>query len=146
MLQAWHTCFETVCPNLLCTTSQAPTVWMGSVSTQPFSDLSRVLAGLVSQKHSQSGPEATFVILDWGKGSFSNRKRSRLRWCKLSSRTPTSLLSAFLSVIGKAVTIFVHVIYMQEFQSNFFHFVIILYYDICVQNFKVKSWFLPAPI
>lgn len=41
MLQARHTYLRAVSPSLLCRTSQAQSSWMGSVSAQPFSDLSR---------------------------------------------------------------------------------------------------------
>ena len=41
MPQAWHTHLWAILPIPLCSTSQAQSGWMGSVSTQPFSDLSR---------------------------------------------------------------------------------------------------------
>ena len=41
MPQAWHTDLWAVLPIPLCSTSQAPSGWMGSVGAQPFSDLCR---------------------------------------------------------------------------------------------------------
>ena len=55
-----------VLPIPLCSVSQAPSDWIGSVSAQPFSDLSRDVqkdsslgSSWATQGHSQSCPEAT---------------------------------------------------------------------------------------
>lgn len=69
MPQAWHTYFWPVTPIPLCSTSQAPSGWMGSVGAQPFSDLSRDVqldsglgSGWATQGHSPSCSEATPLI------------------------------------------------------------------------------------
>ena len=53
MPQAWHTYLWAVLPIPLCSTSQAPSSWMGSVGAQPFSDRIQVwpLAGSLKDIH-----------------------------------------------------------------------------------------------
>ena len=70
-LQAWHTCICGISPILLCRSSQALSVWMGSVTAQHFSGLSRYVrsgsspgSGWATQGHSEMCPEAT-PALSW---------------------------------------------------------------------------------
>ena len=101
MPQAWHTYLWAVLPIPLCSTSQAPSGWMGSVGAQPFSDLSRDVQS-DSSLGSGWATQGTFTELSWSHsfdilavcfGSLpcwkKNRRpnlRSRALWSRFLSR------------------------------------------------------------
>lgn len=144
---------------------------MGSISTQTFSDLFRVWSQSPDLNQSLGSgwvsDSKTFTEWSWshcchlglGQRFIFQQEKVQTALVQVIIKDPTSFLSAFLSVIGKAVNIFVRVIYMQEFQTFFTLslYYIILWY-LCAEFWGEKlieqghvrkqrrNVFLPAPI